>query len=52
LEPFFQMVKDGDISRVVEFIRQSSYKPDEILDAVESNSKKSPLHIAAGEGQV
>lgn len=23
LEPFFQMVKDGDISRVVEFIRQS-----------------------------
>jgi ankyrin repeat protein len=46
------MVKDGDISRVVEFIRQSSYKPDEIFDAVESNSKKSPLHIAAGEGQV
>ena len=33
MEPFFQMVKDGDISRVVEFIRQSSYKPDEILDA-------------------
>jgi hypothetical protein len=52
MEPFFQMVKDGDISRVVEFIRQSSYKPDEILDAVEPNSKKSPLHLASGEGQV
>jgi phosphatidate phosphatase PAH1 len=24
-EPFFQMIKDGDISRVVEFIRQSPY---------------------------
>lgn len=46
------MVKDGDISRVVEFIRQSPMKPDEILDSVETNSKKSPLHIAAGEGQI
>ena len=46
------MVKDGDIARVVEFIRQSPFKPDEILDAVEGNSKKSPLHIAAGEGNV
>jgi len=52
LEPFFQMVKDGDIARVVEFIRQSPFKPDEILDAVEGNSKKSPLHIAAAEGNV
>ena len=25
---------------------------DEILDSVESHSKKSPLHIAAGEGQL
>jgi hypothetical protein len=46
------MIKDGDISRVVEFIRQSPLKPDEILDSVEQNSKKSPLHIAAGEGNV
>lgn len=46
------MVKDGDISRVVEFIRQSNYSQDEILDAVESNSKKSPLHIAASEGNI
>lgn len=52
VEPFFQMVKDGDISRVVEFIRQSPHSQDEILDSVEQNSKKSPLHIAAGEGHL
>ena len=46
------MVKEGDISRVVEFVRSSSYTQDEILDAVEANSKKSPLHIAAGEGNI
>lgn len=35
MDAFFQMVKEGDISRVVEFIRQSDLSKDEILDAVE-----------------
>ena len=43
------MVKDGDLSRVVDFLRQAS-SVDSVLDAVESSSKKSPLHIAAAEG--
>jgi hypothetical protein len=44
------MVKDGDLARVVEFIRSSHFQVHEILDAVERTSKKSPLHIAANEG--
>jgi hypothetical protein len=35
LDPFFAMVKEGDITRVVEFMRQTSIPQDEILDAVE-----------------
>lgn len=49
LEPFFQMVKEGDIGRVVDFLRASA-NVDEVLDSVERTSKKSALHIAAGEG--
>ena len=48
-EPFFQLVKDGDIGRVVEFIRSSGNATD-VLDAVERTSKKSALHVAAAEG--
>jgi hypothetical protein len=43
------MVKEGDLSRVVDFLRQAA-SVDSVLDAVESSSKKSPLHIAAAEG--
>lgn len=35
MDAFFQMVKEGDISRVVDFVRQSDLSKDEILDAVE-----------------
>lgn len=43
------MVKEGDIGRVVEFLRSSSNLED-VLDAVEKTSKKTALHIAAAEG--
>ncbi|CDW84796.1 ankyrin repeat [Stylonychia lemnae] len=49
-EPFFQMIKDDDLSRVVEYFRVANCQPNEILDSVEKTSKKSPLHIAAAEG--
>jgi hypothetical protein len=45
------MVKDGDIGRVVEYLRQASNLGD-VLDAVERASKKSSLHIAAAEGHI
>lgn len=47
--PFFSMVKEGDIGRVVEFLRQASSVTD-ALDSVERSSKKSALHLAAAEG--
>jgi len=50
LEPFFQMVKEGDLARVVEYIRHSHLQVQEIMDSVERTSKKSALHMAAGEG--
>ena len=44
------MVKEGDLARVVEFLRQSHLHVAEVVEAVERTSKKSALHMAAGEG--
>jgi len=44
------MVKEGDLARVVEYIRHSHLQVQEIMDSVERTSKKSALHMAAGEG--
>jgi hypothetical protein len=44
------MVRDGDLSRVVDYIRLSPHQPNEIMEAVDRTSKKSALHFAAAEG--
>lgn len=49
-ENFMKLVEIGDLEKVLLYLRKNDSK--NVLGAVEKNSKRSPLHIAAKNGHI